>query len=268
MLLRPGNLFVFFLDLFQIMTDWREFRPQPTLLHSNFDGYRLSLEPLAQYTLKFDPHVHVQKDVELNNEFYTFNGIKGFRSLNQLHASNDMVYFVDQSHSIQQVNLSGDQSLSHLQQPISVYQLPRTTLHASMFFLGDSLACVCDGQSKLLLLNMNSPKWKLVHEEDFDEFVTAPIRLLHAITHEGYLHAVLGFLQTDCKLLWVTFSKGSSNELKLTRRRTLTAKKWPDFVAIESNGQGIYIAAEGLYKFTFDSQIEVSEIEEQKLCAM
>lgn len=262
MLLRPGNLFDFFLDLFQIMTEWREFRPQSKLLDSNFDGYRLSLEPLAQYTLKFDENIHTQKDFELNNNLYSYNGIKGFKSLNQLYINSwknpSDLYFFDQMHSIQQINLSSNESLSHLQQPICVYQLPKSSLNGSMFFITDSLVFVCDGRSKLLILNTNNPKWKLLYEQDFDEFLTSPVRLLHAISHEGSLHAIIGSIQTDCQLLWLTFSIDSSNEIKFTRRRILNGKKWPDFVAIESNGQGVYIAAEGLYKFTFDSLVEVS----------
>ena len=259
------TLFDFFLDLFQIeMTEWREFRPQQQLLNSNFDGYRLTLEPLAQYTLKFNDPIHVQKDYQLDNDLYTFNGIKGFKSSNQLYLNpwketNDL-YFFDQTHSIQQINLSSNESLSYLQQPINIYQLPRNTLHASMIFITDSLVIVCDGRSNLFVLNTNNtPKWKVLHEQDFDEFVTSPIRLLHAVCHQGFIHAIIGFLQTDCQLLWITFSIDSSNEIKLTRRRIVSGKKWPDFVALESHGQGIYIAAEGLYKFTFDSLIEVNE---------
>ncbi|UJR36092.1 hypothetical protein I4U23_028827 [Adineta vaga] len=239
------------------MTDWREFRPQQKLLNSNFDGYRLTLEPLAQYSLKFDQNLHVQKDFELGNDSYTFNCIKGFKSINQLSMNNENLYFIDQTHSIQQISISADQSLSHLQQPFNVYQLPKTTLNASMFFISNSLVFVCDGQSRLFLLNTSTPKWKLLHEEELTESITSPIRLLHAVCCEEYLHVILGFIQTDCQLLWITFSIGSSSEIKLTRKRILNGKKWPDFVAIESNGQGIYIAAEGLSKFTFDSQIEV-----------
>jgi len=245
------------------MTEWREFRPQQSLLNSNFDGYRLTLEPLAQYTLKFDDHIHVQKDYQLDNDLYTFNGIKGFKSSNQLYINpwketNDL-YFFDQNHSIQQINLSSNESLSDLQQPISVYHLPKNTLHGTMIFMTDSLVVVCDGRSKLFVLNTNNPKWKLVYEHDFDELVTSPIRLLHAVCHQGFIHAIIGFIQTECQLLWVTFSIGLANEIQLTRRRIISGKKWPDFVAIESNGQGVYVATEGLYKFTFDSLIEVNK---------
>jgi hypothetical protein len=243
------------------MTEWREFRPQQKLLNSKFDGYRLTLEPLAQYTLKFDDPIHVQKDFQLDNDLYTYNCIKGFKSLNQLYINpwkNDTdLYFFDQMYSIQQINLLSNESLSHLQQPINVYQLPKNTLHGSMIFLSDSLVLLCDGRSKLFILNTNNSKWKLLHEEDFDGILTSPIRLLHAINHQGYLHAIIGFIQTDCQLLWVTFSIESLSEIKLTRKRILNGKKWPDFLAIESNGQGVYIAAEGSYKFTFDSLIEV-----------
>ncbi|CAF4271959.1 unnamed protein product, partial [Rotaria magnacalcarata] len=55
------------------MTEWREFRPEQKLLNSNFDGYRLTLEPLAQYSLKFDNNIHVQKDIELGNDLYSYN---------------------------------------------------------------------------------------------------------------------------------------------------------------------------------------------------
>lgn len=241
--------------------DWREFRPQQNLLNSKFDGYRLTLEPLAQYSLKFDENIQVQKDFDLKNEMYSYNGLKGFKSLNQLYMNtfnNNNLYFIDQNYSIQQINVSTDVSLSHLQQPVIVYQLPKTTLNGSMFFLTESLVFVCDGRSKLFTLNTNNTKWKLLYEEDFDELVTSPIRLLHAISYEGYLHAIIGFIQTECQLLWVTFSIGSSNEIKLIRKRILNGKKWPDFVAMESNGQGIYIASEGLYTFKSDSLIEVS----------
>jgi hypothetical protein len=245
------------------MTEWREFRPQQKLLNSNFDGYRLTLERLAQYTLKFDDNILVQQDYQLDNDLYTYNGIKGFKISNQLYINpwkpNSDLYFFDKIHSIQQINISSNESLSNLQQPISVYQLPKNTLHGSMIFLNDSLVLLCDGRSKLFILNTNNLKWKLLYEEDLDEFLTSPIRLLHAINHEGYIHAIIGFIKTECQLLWVTFSIESSSEIKLTRRRILNGKKWPDFVAIESNGQGVYVATEGLYKFTFDSLIEVNK---------
>jgi hypothetical protein len=243
------------------MTEWREFRPQQKLLNSNFDGYRLTLDPLAQYTLKFDENIHVQKDFQLGNDLYSYNSIKGFQSLNQLYMnpwnnSNDL-YFFDQNHSIQQINLSTTESLSHLQPPINVYQLPKNALNGSMIFLSDSLVLLCDGRSKVFLLNTNNSKWKLLYEKDFDEFLTSPVRLLHAVNHEGSIHAILGSIQTECQLFWVSFTMDSSNQINLTRRRILNGKKWPDFVAIESNGQGLYVAAEGLYKFTFDSLIEI-----------
>ncbi|CAF3498986.1 unnamed protein product, partial [Rotaria sp. Silwood1] len=242
------------------MSEWREFRPQQKLLNAKFDGYRLTLEPLAQYTLKFDNNIHVQKDIQLDNDLYTYNSIKGFKSLNQLYINNNDLYFFDQMYSIQKINLSSNESFSHMQQPTIVYQLPKNTLYGSMAFITDSLVFVCDGRSKLFILNTNNnSKWKLLHEEDFDEYLTTPIRLLHAVCYQGYLHVIIGFIQTECQLFWVTFSLESSNEMKLTRRRTLNGKKWPDFVAIESNGQGLYIAAEGLYIFTFDSLIEVKK---------
>ena len=271
MLLRPGNLLDCLLRLISdysrrerkpIMNEWREFRPEKRLLNSNFDGYRLSLEPLAQYVLKFDNNIHIQKDIELDNDLYTFNGIKGFKSINQLYLNswknNSDLYFFDQTHSIQQINLSSTGSFSHLNQSRIVCQLPKHTLNGSMFFVTDSLVFLCDGRSKLYILNTNDSKWNFLHEEEFDEFLTSPVRLLHAVSYEGYLHAIIGFIQTDCQLFWVTFSFKSPNDIKLIRRRILNGKKWPDFVAIESNGEGVFVAAEGLYKFTFDSLIEVN----------
>ena len=244
-------------------TAWHDFRPQRQLLNSNFDGYRLSLDPLAQYHLKFDDFLQVQKDYELEQDNYTFNSIKGFKSLNQLvknpWSNDEHLYFIDQNHAIQQIDVSSNQSLSHLQQPIAVYQLANPTLYGSMMFINEKHVCVCDGRSTITILNTETTKWKVVFEQDFDEYVHSPIRLLHAIEFEGAIHIVLGCIQTDCQLTWLTLS---SNELKLIRRRTLIGKKWPDFVCLESNGQGIYIVAEGVYKFTFDSVSEVKQPEE------
>ena len=263
---------LFFLTSFRsissIMTEWREFRPDKQLLQNNFDGYRLSLEPLAQYSLKFDENLQVQKDIQLDQEFYTYNGIKAFKSSNQLYLNpwkdTSDAYFFDQFHSIQQMNLSSNESLSHLQQPINVYQLPKTTLNGSMIFITESMVVVGDGRSRLFILNSTNPKWKLLHEQDFDELINSPSRLLHAVYHQGTLHVLMGFIQKDCQLLWTSFSVGTANEIQLTRRRILNGKKWPDFYAFESNGQGIYITSEGLYKFTFDSLIEVKPEEPPK----
>ena len=243
------------------MTEWREFRPDKALLHSDFDGYRLTLEPLAQYSIKFDENILVQKDIQLDQDSYTYNAIKAFKSSNQLFLNpwntNSDLYFFDQVHSIQQIHLSSNESLSHLQQPNQVYQLPKNTLHGSMTFVAESLVVAGDGRSGVFILNPTSPKWKLLHEEDFDQLISSPSRLVHAVFHEGSLHVLLGFIQKDCQFLWATFSVGTTNEIKLTRKRILNGKRWPDFLALESNGQGIYITAEGLYKFTFDSLIEV-----------
>ena len=228
------------------MTDWSEFRPQPSLLNANFDGYRLSLEPLAQYTLKFDGSILVQKDLELDQQLYTVNGIKAFKSNNQLYVnawrSDNDLYFFDQQHAIQYIGIASDDSLSHLQQPISVYQLPSNAPYGSMAFVSETLAVVSDGRSKLFVLNTSSTKWKLLHEEDLDEFLTSPIRLLHAVHHEGSIHAVLGAVDNGCQLHWCTFSMGPDSTMTLTRRRVLNGKNWPDFVTIESNGQSLHVA--------------------------
>jgi hypothetical protein len=244
------------------MTEWREFRPQSTLLQSNFDGYRLSLEPLAQYSLKFDEHLHVQKDFSLDNEFYTLNGLKAFKSINQLVMNpwNDdhELYFFDQTHSIQRICISSDDSLSHLQQPIRVHQLSNDALHGSMIFITKSIVLLADGRSKLSILKTDETKWKKLHEEDLDDCVTTPIRLLHAISHENGIHAIIGYINGDCQLLWLTFSLDLSGACQLVRKRILQGKNWPDFVAIELQGNAVYIAVEKVFKFTFDSLVEVN----------
>ena len=251
-------------DQHATMTNWREFRPQHNLLNSKFDGYRLSLEPLAQYTVKFADPLRVQKDAQLDKDLYSLNGIKAFKSINQLYINpwkdQHELYFFDQTYSIQCISISANDSLSHLRQPTSVYQLPTNSLYGSMTFISDSIVLLSDGRSKLLVLNASQPKWKLLHEEDFDEFVTPPIRLLHAVLHEKTIHAVIGCLENGCQLLWATLSLGaSSSDCQLIRRRALLGKRWPDFLAIESNGEGVYIAAEQTYKFTFDSLVQVSD---------
>ena len=246
------------------MINWRELRPQQNLLNANFDGYRLSLEPLAQYTVKFDDQLRVQKDAELDKDLYSLNGIKGFKSINQLYINpwkdEHELYFFDGARSVQRISIATNDSLSHLPPPNCVYQLPKNSLYGSLVFISDSIALVSDGRSKLFVLNTSQSKWKVLHEEDFDELVTPPIRLLHAVRHDESIHAIIGCLDRDCQLFWATFSHGSaSGECKLIRRRTLRGKRWPDFLAIESNGQGLYIAVEQPFKFLFDSLIEVSD---------
>jgi hypothetical protein len=213
--------------------------------------------------VKFDDQLRVQNDAELDKDLYSLNGIKGFKSINQLFINpwkdEHELYFFDRTHSVQRLSISSEDSLSHLPPPTCVYQLATNSLYGSLVFINDSIALVSDGRSKVFVLNTSQSKWKLLHEEDFDELVTPPVRLLHAVLHEESIHAIIGCLDRDCQLLWATFSYGSSlGECKLIRRRTMRGKRWPDFLALDANGQGLYIAAEQPFKFIFDSLIEVS----------
>ena len=249
------------------MTEWREFRPQPNLLQSNFDGYRLSLEPLAQYSLKFDGSLQVQKEVEMTSDMYTYNAMKAFKSNNELYINPwknaQDLYFFDRSYAICSIDLSATESLSHLKQPLRVYQLASHSLHGSMAFTSESTVVVCDGRSKLFVLDTTTPsKWKLVHEDDFDEYFSVPIRLIHAVSYENTIHALIGSLNTvGCQFLWVTWTMESANQWTLSRRRVLEGKKWPEMIVLESTGRGLYLVAEQGYKFTYDSLIEVIVIE-------
>ena len=268
LLLLSPLYFVFFLDSFQItMTEWREFRPQSNLLQSNFDGYRLSLDPLAQYSVKFDDSLLVQKEVEMNSDMYTYNAMKAFKSNNELYTNPwknaQDLYFFDRSYAICSINVSASESLSHLQQPVRVYQLASHSLHGSMAFTSESTVVVCDGRSKLFILDTTTAsKWKSVHEEDFDEYVSAPIRLIHAVFHENTVQALVGSLNNvGCQFLWITWTMESSSQWKLSRRRVLEGKKWPEMIVFESTGKGLYLVAEQGYKFTYDSLIEVIVIE-------
>ena len=77
----------------------------------------------------------------------------------------------------------------------------------------------------LFVLNSAHPKWKLLHEQDFDELIHSPSRLLHAVYHRGTQHVLMGFIQKDCQLLWTSFTVGTANEIQLARRRILNGKK-------------------------------------------
>ncbi|CAF0762982.1 unnamed protein product, partial [Didymodactylos carnosus] len=257
---------------------WYDFRPNKKLLNPKFDGYRLSLDPLAQYVLKFDNDIQVQSEIDLNDELYIYNCIKAYKSLNHLYydqwtsnENNDKLYFIDKNCSIFYINVTDD--LSHLQQPTCVYQIPSTnkTSNGSMIFVSEKIVLINDGAQKLFIVNNENKKWTLIHQEDLlQDDETFSTRLLHSVIFEQYLHVLIGYVDNktqytsdntkiktnQCKLIWLTYSL---TQIKCVRTRKLEGKKWLDYAAIEMNGEALYIAADCAYQFIYDSMIEVKK---------
>ncbi|NXT82484.1 NUDC1 protein, partial [Zapornia atra] len=258
------------------------------LLDPKFEGYKLSLEPLACYQLGLDAAV---AEVKLRDDQYTLDHMRAFGMYNYLHLDSwyqDNVYYVDQCGRVMNLSVTLDTAL---QKPREVFRLPTdltaydNRLCASIHFSSSTWVTLSDGTGKLYLIKSGkrgssaSEKWEIV----FNEELGSPFIIAHSVSFvKSDRHSVAVLLlrvekdELDTKgsgfhitLEWVTIaaiSKEGDHRYEIFKRRVLQGKSVPHYAAIEPNGDGLMIVSYKPFRFMQDEdgKLEENDVDDAK----
>ncbi|XP_071410077.1 nudC domain-containing protein 1 [Pithys albifrons albifrons] len=251
------------------------------LLDPKFEGYKLSLEPLACYQLGLDAAV---AEVQLRDDQYTLDHMRAFGMYNYLHLDSwyqDNVYYVDQFGRVMNLSVTLDTAL---QKPREVFRLPAdltaydNRLCASIHFSSPTLVTLSDGTGRLYLIksgqrgNSASEKWEIV----FNEELGSPFIIAHSVSFvKSDTHSLAVLLlrvekdDLDTKgsgfhvtLEWVTIaeiSKEGDQRYEIIKRRVLQGKSVPHYAAIETSGDGLMIVSHKPFKFMDSDKLEEND---------
>ncbi|NXM28668.1 NUDC1 protein, partial [Oxyruncus cristatus] len=257
------------------------------LLDPKFEGYKLSLEPLACYQLGLDAAV---AEVQLRDDQYTLDHMRAFGMYNYLHLDSwyqDNVYYVDQFGRVMNLSVTLDTAL---QKPREVFRLPSdltacdNRLCASIHFSSATQVTLSDGTGRLYLIksgkrgNNASEKWEIV----FNEELGSPFIIAHSVSFvKSDTHSLAVLLlrvekdELDTKgsgfhvtLEWVTIaeiSKEGVHKYEISKRRVLQGKSVPHYAAIEPSGDGLMIVSHKPFKFMESESDKLEENDGTKI---
>ncbi|NXA45399.1 NUDC1 protein, partial [Nothocercus julius] len=262
-------------------------RAKRLLLDARFEGYKLSLEPLACYQLALDAAV---AEVALRDDQYTLDHMRAFGMFNYLHLDSwyqDNIYYIDQYGRVMNVSVTLDTAL---QKPREVFRLPTdltacdNRLCASIYFSSSTWVTLSDGTGRLYLIksgkrgNSASEKWEIV----FNEELGNPFTIVHSVSFvKSDKHSVAVLLlrvekdELDTKgsgyhtaLEWVTIteaSKEGDHRYEIFKRRVLQGKSVPHYAAVEPSGDGLMILSYKPFKFMQDEEEKIEESADEKV---
>ncbi|XP_067393496.1 nudC domain-containing protein 1 isoform X1 [Emydura macquarii macquarii] len=262
-------------------------RVKRLLLDPKFEGYKLSLEPLACYQLGLDSAV---AEVKLRDDQYTLDHLRAFGMYNYLHLDSwylDNVYYVDQLGRVMNLSVTLD---SALRKPREVFRLPTdltacdNRLCASIHFSSSTWVTISDGTGRLYLIKTGKrgdgapEKWEIM----FNEELGSPFVVAHSVSFvKSDVHSVAGLLlrvekdEQDAKgsgfhvsLEWVTITevdKGDNQRYEIFKRRVLQGKSVPHYAAIEPDGDGLMVISYKPFRFMQGEKNQLEEKEDGKI---
>lgn len=274
-----------------------ELRPDRNLIKSNFDGYKLSLEPVPVnqvnprrknghsnkfllQVLRDDHKSHQLPNRDLPNleTQYSFLHQELFGHQNLLTAdpwNQKSAYYVTLANSIENVRFDGKISRSRrcFQLPSSRRMRSPGDYNYNLQFINQDYLVVSNGMGGLFLIATGDRKstnatWKLVHEETIlknDGFVIKDARLEEQGDRKVINVLVLQIIpETDCsekfmtKLIWIGLKEnGDANWERVSRRELVAKKTIVPFAAFTEGGTGLIIASQNTFKFLLDTEKEV-----------
>ncbi|CAK1599273.1 unnamed protein product [Parnassius mnemosyne] len=259
-----------------------ELRPDRRLLNHEFEGYKLNLQALPQFT--YDLSVPVDK-VYPDEIQYSFVHAKLFALHNHLVLDNwdysYAYYYIDKKLQVRKISFD---SINHTFQNTVVYDIPAHTERKSghfnlcLTFPSPNLAVVSDGTGYLHIVETstrNKPTeeikvWQTLHSSlvlgENKYFIVVDSRSQEKDNFE-LVHCLLQSVEQNEKhfdsiLTWVTFQNDGQNWIQANLRQ-LQGKGIVHYAAMETSCSAIYVASDNPFKFVSDSEIEISEKTEE-----
>ncbi|XP_041455134.1 nudC domain-containing protein 1-like isoform X1 [Lytechinus variegatus] len=261
------------------------------LLDSQFDGYKLSLDPLPIYSISVKSGVD---EVKLRNEEYTLQHMQAFGLTNYLSGdlwNPNCVYFIDTDWRLMQHRIVLESQPS---EPVAVFTIPeRVTRRAasrhsvSLGFPSSNICVLSDGVGLLYILEtgcrdqFEPSQWKVIFKREVCN--GAP-----AILQDTMCRVKESEIQVDCVLLhveksapvqeengdshaaksdyetyleWITLKKTTldQSEFEVENSRQLKGKTAPVYCGLEEGAEGLFLASETDFAIISDSLHPVKE---------
>lgn len=253
-----------------------DLKPSELLLDSNFDGYKLSLDPIA--VLK-TPLPTAPQRVFTNDDQYTFLHAKLFSLHNHLFRDpwlSGSGYFLDDNRTIQAARY--DESAGKLAPIKAVHKIPKWTAapgayNASACFVSERHCVFSEGHSDLRVFDTGdryrNDEWKTIFAGDaLDErhpFVVQNARW-ETVDGVSQIHCLLLSVQRKeesehekCQAIidWVVLKKDANQWVKQHVRR-LKGNALPEYCQLEAKCKALLLSAEAFFEFTFDAENAVA----------
>ena len=266
---------------------WLDLVPDRRLLDSNFEGFKLSLDPFVHYKLdlKDDQQLDTQNFIENDSnrqKFFLYQHLKLFGLQNLLIVNNfddSNLYYFDQKLRLQKLVYKKPKIL-----PVRAVVLTNFSLenidpeieraNITMKFVNSNTAVIFDGKNTVYICQIDQTKktedpfvqekWNIAFKFTYDNIDKAVIK--DAVLVEDQLDILLMSVQESKEpeskletiITWLMFKK-TNDTWSFKRSRGLNCfNSVPEYLALETSGQSIFITGPGSIKFIYDSEKVVS----------
>lgn len=261
-----------------------DFRTTPSLLNPNFDGYKLSLDPVPILKIELNT---APRRMFTSDDQYTFLHAKLFSLHNHLFRDPWLeysCYFVDDNWTIQ--NVRYDTATGKLGAVQAVHKIPKSTTgrgdyNASLTFVSEKFCIFADGCGNLKLFNTGDryriEEWKTVFSESILD------NSIPFVIQDGRWEIINNIHQIQCLLLsiqkkitsedekfevvldWVKLQRDAqSNSWSKSCVRQLRGSALPEYCVLEPKCNGILLSADRKFEFTFDNENPIEPPEPPK----
>lgn len=249
-----------------------QLRPRHDLVDPNFDGYKLSLDPIPILKLEL---ASSPRRVFTDEDQYSFLHAKLFSLHNHLFRDpwlSYSSYFIDENWTIQ--NIRYDDTAGQIQPVRAVFRIGKPPTSAgdynpSLVFVSEKYCLFSDGCGGLKIIETGdryrSEEWKGVFSEvilnDSARFVIQDARL-EIRNGIRQIHCLLVSVQKaegdsgfESVIHWFFIEKDANeNTWKKTQVKQLKGKSLPDYCVLEPKSDGILLSSDHAFKFVTDNE--------------
>ena len=278
---------------------WFDLVPDRNLLDSNFEGYKLCLEPFANYKInltdefKLDTYNFIEDD-NSTQRFFLFQHLKliGLQNLIVVNQFNDAnIYYFDSKFRLIKIVYNTAHSMStsrniwatNLQLDDLVYS-KTNRVNVTMKFIDIRTAVIFDGYETLYIcqIDENSPveaeNWNIMFKystSGLEKFGLASILKDALLVDSNQLHLLFMNVQEknescsykfETLVNWLSFERTTGGCIwNLNRVRRLNCfNSVPDYLSLETNGQSVFVAGPSFIKYEYDSVKPVAQLARTK----
>ncbi|KAK6185537.1 hypothetical protein SNE40_007746 [Patella caerulea] len=258
------------------------------ILDPNFDGYKLSLEPLPVYSTQLNTGVDFAK---LNEKQFSYLHSKLYGGYNHLIADPwhpDTVYFVDTDWSVRRVTVKSEVKIDN---GSVVYSIPDSAnqrlvpgrFNVSIVFPSSHLAVLSDGTGNLTLLSTDdrdsNTTWQLLYRKEVlgsETYFHISDSVYHTDNETHHIECLLIHIddisededkyktQFTPVINWISLSSVDQKVWILERSRCIEdaspqtkikdiSGRLFDYAVLEKSGKAVLLACDKLMKLTSDS---------------
>ena len=255
-----------------------ELRPDTKLLKSNFDGYKLSLEPIPILRVENIPKPdHVDPD---SSSEYSFLHSSLFQLHNHLIADpwlHNTAYFFDVASTVQKIQYDANTGKLKPLQPVFKCSIKRIQGSGGIYnceikFISEKYAILSDGIGNLRILEtgdrQKSDEWKSLQVlqplNNGDGFIIQDSKFTIE-KGEKFIHCLLLHIeQIDGKFFniinWITLKQiEGAKSWEETARRTIQGKGNLYYLSLDPKCKSIVYSSNHEYKYTLDTVNEIIE---------